>query len=106
MIPVRESADYYLAKPTFSSPSLRCLFMSSFNSPNPFGEPNPYSSPVGGGPPGFNYEAARGKVLPPAIALIVVGGLGLMLSLINVAIALNGKPVGPIDPNAPEFVRQ
>jgi hypothetical protein len=74
-------------------------------STNPFGETNPYSSPVGyGGAPPGDPNAVRGKVLAPAIALIVVAGLGLLASLFNVVFALTAGPI-PVDPNAPEFVR-
>lgn len=79
-------------------------------SSNPFGETNPYSSPMGFNPmgaPGGPYgdpNAVRGKVLAPAIALIVVAGLGLLASLFNVIFALTAAPIPP-DPNAPEFIR-
>jgi hypothetical protein len=43
--------------------------------------------------------------MPPAIFLLVVGVLGLMSSLLNVVVALVLKPP-PVDPNAPEFIRQ
>jgi hypothetical protein len=78
---------------------------SGFNSTNPFGERNPYASPIGQGGANWNPEAARGKILPPAIALIVVGGIGLVASLFNVITALSGAPL-PVDPNAPELVKQ
>jgi hypothetical protein len=74
-------------------------------STNPFGETNPYSSPVGyGGGPSGDPNAVRGKVLAPAIALIVVAGLGLLGSLFNVVFALTANPIPP-DPNAPEFLQ-
>jgi len=50
-------------------------------------------------------ESVKGKVLAPAIFLTVVGSLGILFSIFNVVVALISEPP-PIDPNAPEFVRQ
>jgi len=76
--------------------------MSYGNNPD-----NPYQSPSGyGQQPGPIIPRDPGaKLLAPAIALIVVGGLGVVFDLINVAMALLGAPP-QIDPNAPEFVQQ
>jgi hypothetical protein len=88
--------------------------MSSNNPANPFGEPsgshfNPYSSPQHGGsanfPPQNLVQMVKGKVIPPAIALIVVASIGLALSLFNVVFAVVAKPP-VIDPNAPQWVQE
>lgn len=74
-------------------------------SSNPFSDSNPYTSPSGiGGLPPRDSSDVQGRVLPPAIALIIVAGLGLTMSLFNVAFAVISGPL-PVDPNAPDFVR-
>jgi len=71
-----------------------------------FRDDNPYVSPgYDPGSPNSRRASARGRVAAPAIVLIVVGGLGLALSLLSVAFALLG-PAPQIDPKAPEFVRE
>ena len=78
----------------------------NFNQPNPFGQTNPYASPMFGAAPNQNLiQAVKGKVMPPAIFLLVVGVIGLGFSIFNVVWALvAGPPV--IDPNAPELMKQ
>lgn len=49
-------------------------------------------------------ERVKGKVMAPAIALIIVGSLGLIMSIVNVVVAIASGPA-ILDPNAPEFVR-
>jgi hypothetical protein len=68
-------------------------------------DPNPYASPSSSSylPPHVMAQA-RGKVMPPAIALLVVGTVGLLVSLFNLVFAVVAKPV--IDPNAPAFVQE
>jgi hypothetical protein len=82
--------------------------MSSGYPPNPFGDPqaNPYASPQTGGPPGYDpRQAVKGKVMAPAIALMVVAGLGLVLTIYNTLTALVGQPP-PIDPNLPPVMQE
>lgn len=75
---------------------------------NPFGDPgsyppNPYASPKS---PGYDpREAVKGKVMAPAIALMVVAGLGLAITAYNTFTAVAGQPP-PVDPNAPPFVQE
>jgi hypothetical protein len=65
---------------------------------------NPYSSPQFGEPAPPSLAArAKGKVMPPAIALIVVGSLGLLMSLINLVAATVME--AQVDPNAPQFLQ-
>ena len=77
----------------------------NFNQPNPFGQTNPYASPMFGAAPNQNLiQAVKGKVMPPAIFLLIVGVIGLGFSIFNFVYALvAGPPV--IDPNVPEFLR-
>ena len=66
---------------------------------------NPYSSPQFN-PGNQNMQSSvKGKVLAPAIFLTVVGSLGILFSIFNCATAMIGEPP-PIDPNAPEFLRE
>lgn len=67
---------------------------------------NPYSAPYhsphqpfasGPGP-------STGYIKAPAIALLVVGGLGLLVSFINLVMAFVVEPT--VDPTAPEIVQQ
>jgi hypothetical protein len=69
-----------------------------------FRDPNPYSSPTPFAAPSPNMQqVVAGRVTPPAIALLVVGVLGIAVSLFNVAYAF-GEPVA--DPNAPAIVQE
>lgn len=87
--------------------------MSSNYPANPFGNQpdsqlNPYSSPQL--PGGRMYhgkeiiQAIKGKLLPPAIFLCVVGILGLGMSALNVVLAFVVTPP-PLPPTATEFER-
>ena len=69
---------------------------------NPYASPDPFVNQGFGhaGPPNVS-----GKVLPPAIALLIVAVVGLMASLFNFVFALIAAPP-QIDPNVPEFVQQ
>src|SRR5262245_5721751 len=71
---------------------------------NDWQSPNPYASPVISSPlerPDLR-QVVRGRLMAPAIALIVVASIGIAVSLFNVAYAI----VAPApDPAAPEFVR-
>ena len=69
-----------------------------FRDPNPYLSPAPFGAPQ----PDMRYPVA-GRVTPPAIALLVVGVLGIAVSLFNVAYAF-GEPVA--DPNAPALVQE
>ena len=67
---------------------------------------NPYASPgyqAGGYAPGQPLN--KGKVMAPAIALLVVGGLGLALSIFSCIWSMVAPPP-VVDPNAPPFVQQ
>jgi hypothetical protein len=78
-------------------------------SSNPFSGSNPYQSPsyspsqFGSPPPVDPRETVRGRVMAPAIVLVVISALGLATSIFNVVFAF-GEP--QIDPNDPPFVRQ
>ena len=68
-----------------------------------FRDHNPYSSPAFSPPPMDLRRSVSGRVTPPAIAIVVVGVLGIAVSLFNVAYAF-GEP--NIDPNAPAFIQE
>lgn len=68
-----------------------------------FRDHNPYSSPVFSAQPMDLRSSVSGRVIPPAIALIVVGGLGIAVSLFNVAYAFREPD---IDPGAPAFIQE
>jgi hypothetical protein len=69
--------------------------------------PNPYSSPK---TPGSQFpthgpaDSVKGKVLPPAIFLCIVGALGLIMSVVNVVLAFVIEPQ-PVPPDAPDFMK-
>ncbi|MBS0204850.1 MAG: hypothetical protein JSS49_18235 [Planctomycetes bacterium] len=73
-------------------------------------EDNPYSPPEsdldgsGSRRKKSPIERVKGKVMAPAIALVIVGSLGLMMSIVNVVLAVFSGPA-IVDPNAPEFLR-
>jgi hypothetical protein len=70
-----------------------------------FDDQNPYSSPSSSSHlPPHVMEQARGKTTPPAIALLVVGTLGLLASLFNIVYASVAEPM--VDPGAPAFVQE
>lgn len=73
-------------------------------------EENPYSPPEsdldgsGSRRKKSPIERVKGKVMAPAIALVIVGSLGMVMSIVNVVIALvRGSAI--VDPNAPEFLQ-
>jgi hypothetical protein len=68
-----------------------------------FGDPNPYATPGLAAPGPDVRQRVKGKVMAPAIALLVVGLLGLAFSLFNVGFALTQQPNN--DPNVPELIR-
>ena len=70
-----------------------------------FQSQNPYASSRSGTPSRSRPPGnVKGKVMAPAIALIVVGSLGLLGTFLNIFIALTGQPP-PVDPNAPPFMQ-
>ena len=65
---------------------------------------NPYSTP------GFQQRSpapggggSNAKIMAPAIVMIVLGALGLVLSIVGVFMAMG--PPEPVDPELPEFFR-
>jgi len=74
--------------------------MSSFNNftDNPYQSPNEPSS-FGAPPP-----ASKGKIMAPAVGLIVCGTLGLLFSIFNMVTAM-AFPMA-VDPNAPPFIQE
>lgn len=72
---------------------------------NGFNSPNPYSSPFGSQAPASAPPPSNIKVILPAVALIVVGSLGLLMSILSVLLAVVLDPPA-VDPNAPEWLRQ
>ncbi len=78
-------------------------------SANPFSGSNPYQSPqypssqLGSPPPVDPRDSVRGRVMAPAIVLIVISTLGLATSIFNVAFAF-AEP--QIDPNDPPFIQE
>jgi hypothetical protein len=71
--------------------------------PNPFQSPSFPTSQLGPASPFDPRNSVRGKVMAPAIVLIVISTIGLMTSLFNVAFAF-AEP--QIDPNDPPFIQQ
>lgn len=69
---------------------------------------NPYSSPESDTQKPrrkkSSIERVKGKVMAPAIGLIVAGSLGLAMSIFSIVLALTTAPP-PVDPNAPEFIK-
>ena len=65
---------------------------------------NPYASPVGAAAHD-NQPKANGKLMAPAIALLVIGLMGMVVSLFNLVFALV-NPNQAIDPNAPEIIQE
>jgi hypothetical protein len=66
---------------------------------------NPYQSPGNDSQNPYELQQrVKGRVMAPAIALIVVGIVGLLGSFYNVFHAFTAKPV--VDPNAPVFVQE
>jgi hypothetical protein len=69
-----------------------------------FGSTNPYDSPtLAAYAQPIQREQAPGSVLAAGMALIVVAGLGLALSVFNFAMSFGAAHV---DPSAPEMMRQ
>src|SRR3954452_13816261 len=76
-------------------------------SPNPFGQspygaPNPYASPSFAGGPG-QPPPVKGKVIAPAIGLLILAVIGIIASTANVALSFRQPK---IDPNQPPFVQE
>jgi len=74
--------------------------------PNPFSETasaNPYATPTAASFQPFEQRRPGAKVMAPAIALLIVGLLGVAVSLFNVGFAFVRQP--QVDPNAPEFIQ-
>jgi hypothetical protein len=79
------------------------MMAGDFNDPR-----NPYQSPFFGpeiAPKQSIRETVRGKVMAPAIFLLVVSLLGIAFSIFNCVFAMIADPP-TIDPNAPEFLRE
>jgi hypothetical protein len=72
---------------------------------NGFDSPNPYTSPYTSQTPSPAPPPSNIKVILPAVALIVVGSLGLLMSIFSVLLAVVLDPPA-VDPNAPEWLRQ
>jgi len=65
---------------------------------------NPYATPLGGGQkPGS--PANSGKITAPGIALVITGGLGMIMTLFSIVWAFVG-PEPPFNPDMPEFFRE
>lgn len=72
---------------------------------NGFNSPNPYSSPFTSNAPSSAPPPSNIKIILPAVALIVVGSLGLLMSIYSTFAAVFLDPPA-IDPNAPEWMKQ
>ena len=78
---------------------------------NSYEPPNPYSSPSAGwsnqpsSDVGPLMERVRTKVMVPAIFIIVLASLGLLAGIFGAVNALVSDPP-PVDPDAPEMMRQ
>jgi len=73
--------------------------MSDFPPNNPYSTPSyqqQYGQPSGGG-------GSNAKIMAPAIVMIVLGALGIVLSILGVFMAMG--PPEPVDPELPEFLR-
>jgi hypothetical protein len=68
-----------------------------------FGSSNPYASPALEDLTPDLRQRAKGKVAIPAIVLMIVGTLGLVVSLFNAGFALTQEV--QIDPNAPPLIQ-
>jgi hypothetical protein len=117
----QECGKQYLAKEEQAGMRVRCPAghimqvpaASPFADQTPvdpaYGDPtqiNPYASPgyqAGGYAPVAPFN--KGKVIAPAIALIVVGTLGIGMSIFSAAMALVGE-APQVDPEMPEFFRE
>jgi hypothetical protein len=67
---------------------------------------NPYDSPMS--QPGFDGPpppVSQGKIVAPGVALIVVGVLGLLMTIVSLLMAFQGEPPA-IDPDMPEFFQE
>lgn len=73
---------------------------NGFDAPNPFSAPG-YQQPAD---PEFALKSLKVKVMAPAIALIIVGCLGLIASIYGVVNALVSDPP-PVAPGAPEWAK-
>ncbi len=74
--------------------------MAQYPPNNPYQPPNnPYASPqnVGGGPMGPQGTNVSGKVVPPGIALIVCGILGILFGLFDLAMRIFNLSTGGLD---------
>jgi len=70
---------------------------------NPYGSPSYPAVPTGAGTAGLR-ESVRGKVVAPGVALIIVGVLGMIMTLISLVLAFQPPP--PIDPDTPEWLAE
>ena len=70
---------------------------------NPYGSPSYSAAPMGVGPAGLR-ERVQAKVIAPGVALIVVGVLGMLMTLISLVLAFQEPP--PIDPETPEWIAE
>lgn len=71
--------------------------MANFSDPNPYAPPSLASQSVG------PQQPLRNKVMAPAIALLVTGVLGIVMSVFNVVYAFTTPEV---DPNLPPFLQE
>lgn len=90
-----------MSQPPFNQPPNQ----PPYNQP-PQGQPNPYASPLAQGvPPGGSQPPSgkMGKVLAPAICLLITSILGMGAGLFNVVFAMVGEAPPP-DPNLPDWL--
>jgi hypothetical protein len=71
---------------------------------NPYRSPDSESQPSRSNRKRSLIERVEWKIKAPAVALIVVGSLGVVMSIVNVAIAVTAPPP-VIDPNDPPFIQ-
>ncbi|MGD9648713.1 MAG: hypothetical protein AB7U73_23585 [Pirellulales bacterium] len=117
----QECGKQYLAKEEQAGMRVRCPAGHIMQVPaaSPFegqapidpsgGDPtqiNPYASPgfqAGGHPAGATFT--KGKVMAPAIGLLVVGSVGLCAAIFSCVWSMVATPP-PVDPNMPPMVQQ
>ena len=117
----QECGKHYLAKDEQAGLRVRCpaghimqvpaaaASEAPFNFDAAGGDPtqiNPYASPGYSAPVSPTGPlASKGKVMAPAIALIVIGTLGVCGAIFSCVWSMVAEPP-PIDPNAPPIVQQ
>lgn len=77
------------------------------NHPSDDDDNNPYAAPIDDSRERTRkspIERVKGKVMTPAIFLIIVGAIGLIMSILSIIIAAVAPPV-PVDPRAPEMMQ-